>query len=120
MRRAIPEKKRDAVPTQPQDNRPIHTIRHRSIKASIWRNATGKGPVYNVSVVRGFKDGNGWKDSHTFSYDDLPIVAKLLNDCHSFITILSERERKKAQPSTDAASAGGDASDRNRRPERPA
>jgi hypothetical protein len=120
MPRAIPEKKRDAVPPQARDNRPIHTIRHRSIKASIWRNATAKGPVYNVTVVRGFKDGDGWKDSHTFGYDDLPIVAKLLNDCHSFVTILSERERKKTPHPPDAVPASVSPSDRNRRPERPA
>jgi hypothetical protein len=76
----------------PEETRPVHTIRHRSIKASIWRNATGKGPVYNVVVVRGYKDGEEWKDSHSFGYDDLPIVAKLLNDCHSFITDLYAKE----------------------------
>jgi hypothetical protein len=96
MPRATPEKRRDAVSPQPMDNRPVHTIRHRSIKASIWRNTTAKGPVYNVIIVRGFKDGDEWKDSHSFGYNDLPIVAKLLNDCHSYITTLSEKERRKA------------------------
>jgi hypothetical protein len=103
MPRQTSERKRDAVPPQPQKNRPIHTIRHRSIKASIWRNATAKGPVYNVIVVRGFKDGDVWKDSHSFGYDDLPIVAKLLNDCHSFITSLNERERRKVSAATAAS-----------------
>jgi hypothetical protein len=62
MPRATPERKGDPVPPQSGENRPVHTIRHRSIKASIWRNATAKGPVYNVIVVRGFKDGDVWKD----------------------------------------------------------
>jgi len=56
MPRVAPDRKRDAVSPQPGENRPVHTIRHRSIKASIWRNLTLKGPVYNVIVVRGFKD----------------------------------------------------------------
>ncbi|MGA2440697.1 MAG: hypothetical protein ABSH08_07050 [Tepidisphaeraceae bacterium] len=120
MPRATPERKRDTVPPQPRDNRPVHTIRHRSIKASIWRNVTAKGPVYNVIVVRGFKDGDGWKDSHSFGYDDLPIVAKLLNDCHSFITSLNERERRKVPAAADAMPADPPAPDRTRRPERPA
>lgn len=120
MPRATPERKRDAVPPQPRENRPVHTIRHRSIKASIWRNATSKGPVYNVIVVRGFKDGDQWKDSHSFGYDDLPIVAKLLNDCHSFITTLGETERRKASAAKDAGPANVPTSDRDRRPERPA
>jgi len=97
MARATSERKRDAVPLQSQENRPVHTIRHRSIKASIWRNATDKGPVYNVIVVRGFKDGDEWKDSHSFGYDDLPIVAKLLNDCHSFITDLRTKETAESR-----------------------
>jgi hypothetical protein len=105
MRRAPSERKRDTVPAKPRDNRPIHTIRHRSIKASIWRNATEKGPVYNVTIIRGFRDGDQWKDSHSFGYDDLPIVAKLLNDCHSFITILSERERRATVANAKASPA---------------
>jgi hypothetical protein len=119
MPRVNPERKRDSVPPHPQENRPVHTIRHRSIKASIWRNATAKGAVYNVVIVRGFKDGEGWKDSHSFGYDDLPIVAKLLNDCHSFITSLNEKERRKAPASTDSGPAGAPIPDRNRRPDRP-
>jgi hypothetical protein len=76
----------------PKSNTPIHTIRHRSIKASIWRNETPKGPVYNVIVVRGFRVGKQWKDSHSFSYDELPIVAKLICDAHTFITNLRANE----------------------------
>ena len=97
MPRATPKRKRDAIPPQSRDTRPVQTIRHRSIKASIWRNATSKGPVYNVTIVRGFKDDDGWKDSHSFGYDDLPIVAKLLNDCHSYITSLIAKERRTAR-----------------------
>jgi hypothetical protein len=78
--------------------RPIHTIRHRSLKVSIWRNDTAKGPVYNVTLVRGYRDGEEWKDSHSFGYDDLPIIAKLLDDAHSFITGLRAKEPAR-QPS---------------------
>jgi hypothetical protein len=103
-----------------RDNHPVHTIRHRSIKASIWRNVTPKGPVYNVIVVRGFKDGETWKDSHSFGYDDLPIVAKLLNDCHSFITTLNEKERRVGPATTSALATNAPASGQSRRPEQSA
>lgn len=89
---------RSRVTQPPKTNLPIHTIRHRSIKASIWRNETGKGPVYNVIVVRGFRDGNQWKDSHSFSYDELPIVAKLMCDAHTFITNLRGNESSAKPP----------------------
>ena len=100
-------KTRSAAPPPPADKplpvRPVHTIRHRSLKVSIWRNDTAKGPVYNVTIVRGFRrDGEEWKDSHSFGYDDLPIIAKLLDDAHSFITGLrakSERLPPGTRPS---------------------
>lgn len=112
MNRPAPKAKPDPVLPMPHDNQPVHTIRHRSIKASIWRNTTGKGPVYNVTVVRSYKDGNEWKDSHSFSYDDLPIVAKLLNDCHSYITSLIAKERRTARMAEPNEAANPDASRR--------
>ncbi len=100
MPRSVTQKRPDSGQPQPRESRPVHTIRHRSIKASIWRNATAKGPVYNVVIVRGFKDGDEWKDSHSFGYDDLPIVAKILNDCHSFITNLRDKETTESRKAT--------------------
>ncbi len=93
MRKPAPDRKAPVPQSQSGKERPVHTIRHRNIKASIWRNSTGKGPVYNVTIVRGFKVGPTWKDSSSFGYDDLPIVAKLLNDCHSYITDLRAQGR---------------------------
>jgi hypothetical protein len=81
------------APADSRSNIPIHVIRHRNLKASIWRNPTEKGTLYNVSVVRGYRNSeNQWQDSHSFGYDDLPIIVKLLNDCHSLITTLRERD----------------------------
>jgi hypothetical protein len=77
------------------DNQPLHAVRHRNLKASIWRNETEKGPMFNVTLVRSYREGETWHDSHSFSYDDLMNAAKLLYDAHSFIT--SERAREAAQ-----------------------
>ena len=38
------------------ENRPVHTVRHRSLKATIWRNQTDKGPLYNVVITRSYRD----------------------------------------------------------------
>src|SRR5581483_9507192 len=47
-------------------NKPVHTCRHRNIKATIWKNDTSNGTMYNVNVVRSYHDDNGeWKDSHS-------------------------------------------------------
>lgn len=82
--------------TQTDRNVPVHTIRHRRIKVAIWENQTAKGPMHAVSVTRSFKKDDVWKDTHSFTYDDLPIVAKLLNDAHSAISALIVRAKTPA------------------------
>jgi hypothetical protein len=78
----------------PENNRPFHEIKHRSIRATIWKNDTAKGPMYNVTVSRLFKDGQQWKDSHSFAFDDLMNLAKALYDAHSFISGQLAKDRQ--------------------------
>ena len=74
-------------------NKPVHTVRHRSIKATIWKNETANGPMYNVTVVRSYReDGGGWKDSHSIGYDDLMNVAALMYEAHAYISALRAKE----------------------------
>ncbi len=79
-------------PPEPESNRPVHEIRHRSLRAAIWKKQTAKGVIYDVSVARSYKDGDEWRDSHSFGYDDLMNVTKLLFDAHSFVSALLARE----------------------------
>jgi hypothetical protein len=91
---------RSPVPKKPEpalyksENLPVHTIRHRSIKAAIWRNQTEKGLMYTVTVSRSYKVGEEWKESHSFTYDQIMNVAKVLSDAHSFITGLRAKDRE--------------------------
>ena len=86
------------MPTQQHEapasgNKPVHTVRHRSIKATIWKNETSNGPMYNVNVVRSYKDENGeWKDSHSIGYDDLMNVAALMYEAHAYISQIRAKE----------------------------
>ena len=85
------------MPTQQETagtgNKPVHTVRHRSIKAAIWKNDTSNGPMYNVSVVRSYRDDNGdWKDSQSIGYDDLMNVAALMYEAHAYISSLRAKE----------------------------
>jgi len=63
----------------------VHTVRFGAVKATIWLNETRTGAMYNVTLARTYKDGEQWKDSSSFGYDDLLLVAKALNECHSWI-----------------------------------
>ena len=88
------------MPTQQQQrpeangaNKPVHTVRHRSIKATIWKNETANGPMYNVTVLRSYKDDNGeWKDSNSIGYDDLMNVAALMYEAHAYISSLRAKD----------------------------
>lgn len=75
------------------NNRPIHTLRHRSLKAAIWQNQTDKGPMFNVTLTRSFNIESGeWRDSTSFGYDDLMQVAALMHEAHAYISaILAEQ-----------------------------
>jgi hypothetical protein len=66
-------------------NKPVHEIRYGSIKAVIWRNQTANGAMHNVTVSRLYKDGDQWKESSGFGQDDLLVLAKALDDAHSWI-----------------------------------
>lgn len=65
--------------------RPVQEIRMGRIRAAIWENETDNGTRYNVTVSRLYKDGDAWKDSGSFGRDDLLVVAKVLDRCHTWI-----------------------------------
>ena len=78
-------------------NQPVHSIRHGRIKAAIWENPSDNGVFHNVTIHRSYKDGETWKDSSSFGYDDLTVAAKLLLDCHTWITQQRSGEKGESQ-----------------------
>ena len=65
---------------------PIHTIRFGLIKVTIWRNETkNSGVRHSVSPIRLFKDGDMWRESTRFGRDDLPLLAKAIDQAHTWI-----------------------------------
>lgn len=65
--------------------RPVHEVRLGRIRAAIWANETQNGTRHNVTVSRIYKDGEDWKDSTSFGRDDLPLLVKVADQCHSWI-----------------------------------
>jgi hypothetical protein len=76
-----------ATKSKPKEakNRPVHEIRLGRIRAAIWQNETDNGTFYNVTISRLYKDGDDWKDSSSFGRDDLPLVAKVCDQVHTWI-----------------------------------
>lgn len=67
-------------------NAPVFNARHRAIKAAVWKNDTENGAMFNTTVSRSYKDDNDqWRESGSFGFDDVLIVAELLRTCHGFI-----------------------------------
>jgi len=84
-------------PGAPQENSgPVHVLRHGRIRAAVWENQTDKGPMYDVKVSRSYREGDEWRDSFSFGYNDLLVVAKLMYDAHSFISMMRAKERTTA------------------------
>ena len=76
-------------------SKPLHTIRYGMIKAAIWRNQTKSGERHTVSVVRLYRNGDVWKESTRFGRDDLPLVAKIADQAHTWIYEYAQSERKE-------------------------
>ena len=59
------------MPTPTKQNKPAHEIRLNGIRATIWKNDTDKGPRFNTTFERSYRDGEEWKTSDSFGRDDL-------------------------------------------------
>jgi len=67
-------------------NQPAAKVRLGRIHASIWENASEKGPYYTVSLERRYTDAEGnWKSSQSFKADDLLLLAKAADRAHDEI-----------------------------------
>lgn len=88
---------RPPAPSEPQRNAPVFTCRHRALKAAVWKNDSESGSFYNVTLSRSYKDGETWKESNSFGYDDVLIVAELLRTCHGFISREMAKQSEEAR-----------------------
>ncbi len=88
-------------------NRPVHEVRFGRIRAAIWQNETENGPRHNVTITRLYKDGNEWKDSTSFGRDDLPLVAKVCDQAHTWI-FEQAAERSNGNGHSENGDQGGE------------
>jgi hypothetical protein len=86
----MPQPKASPRNSSPAANRPAQTIRYGAVRAAIWRNIVDNGnasrPMYCVTFSRSFKDAqNNWKETGSFGFDDLLLLAKVADEAHSWI-----------------------------------
>src|ERR1700723_3216146 len=83
-------------PNNGQANRPFHVIRRGLLKAVIWENQTANGSMFSTQLIRVYKDGEDWKETHSLNREDLLHAAKLLDAADSIIH-RTEEERREQQ-----------------------
>jgi hypothetical protein len=100
MTMPAPKENRDGQdqPAVPHRDRPVRVVRIRNIRGNIWANQFPSGQVvYNVTIDRLWKEDDEineggevlkkgeWHQSQSFSRDDLLLVAKVADLCHTWI-----------------------------------
>ena len=80
-----------------KNNKPAHEVRFGRIRGTVWKNETESGTFHNVAFSRLYKDDAGeWKDSATYSRDDLPLLQKVADLLHTWLFEHGNDERKEA------------------------
>ena len=66
--------------------KPVHEVRLGRVRAAVWENDTKNGAMHNVTLTRLNKDDDdNWADSTSFGRDDLPLLAKVADQAHTWI-----------------------------------
>ena len=84
----IPSKK-------PAPAKPVHEIRVGGIRGSVWKNETDKGPRFNATFDRSYRDGEDWKTSDSFGRDDLLTLSFVAQEALRWIV---EQRQQSQQP----------------------
>jgi hypothetical protein len=80
-----------------KNNKPAHEVRLGRIRGTVWKNETESGTFHNVAFSRLYKDDAGdWKDSATFSRDDLPLLQKVADIVHTWLFEHGNGEKREA------------------------
>ena len=77
--------------------KPISEVRIGRVKAAIWPNETDGRTRHNVTFSRLCKNGDQWKNTQSFSRNDLLLLAKVADQAHSRIFELQQAEEPQAE-----------------------
>ena len=83
------------------NSKPVAELRIGAVKATVWENEGGGITRHNVTFSRIYRDGDQWKTTQSFGFNDLLVLAKLADQTH---TLSAERN---AEASSAAANDEG-------------
>ena len=89
---------RDKKNAATASNLPVKTFRLGRIKAAVWENQAEQ-KFYTVTFARTYVDeAKNYHDTDSFGRDDLPLVAKLADQAHTFtFERLAELKNKQSE-----------------------
>ena len=83
-------------------SKPLRTVRIGAVQAAIWRNEGDKGPFYNVTFERRYRDANEeWQSSHSFGRDDLLVLAKIADEAHTIVCAQQNKDREEQRQASE-------------------
>ena len=85
-------------------SQPVQKIRHGAVSASIWRQETKKGPMFNVTFQRAYKDGDEWKNSTSFGRKELLVLSFTATRAFEWVM----NQPRKAQQSAESPKSEDD------------
>ncbi len=74
---------------------PVKEIRFGRVKALIWANDTERGTMHNVTFQRLYHDGKEWQTTESFGRNDLPLLAKVADQAHTWIYENASRQAEE-------------------------
>lgn len=81
-----------------EKTKPAFEERLNHVRVSVWRNTSDSGVYYNTVIVRRYKDGDDWKDSHAFNgLADLALVNEATRLAQGFITQETMNAKSEAE-----------------------
>lgn len=83
--------------TEATNNKPIHVLRRRGVKVSVFENQSGEFTFHKVAVQKIYREeGGDWKTTASLGRDDLPIAIMLLRRAWEYIVDLEAESREQA------------------------
>jgi len=88
-------------------NKPEDHVRIGPLQAAIWKNVNDEGYArYGVTFERRYRDAEGnWQSTASYSRDDLLLLAKLSDLCHTRICEIQSAERARSSEGNDQTAA---------------
>ncbi len=81
--------------TEPSSKtKPAATFGESTVKVTVWKNTSGKGPRYVAVPSRSYKQGDEWNASDRFAADEALELSLYLQDAYRWIRAAERADRK--------------------------